>query len=127
MTSDAVKLARLQAKAEKERFRRELTMKMVTNPAALAIGGCVIVELLQHVSIAKIPATPGGFDWNIGPSFGFHGGKPPQDVRLLSDALGSAIEVGLIINLAGGFDQITNALKTGLQLPVVAGLLAAPK
>ncbi len=96
-------------------------MKALSNPAVVCIGGCIAVELLQHVSLGKTEGTPAGFSW--GSDFGYHSAKPPQDVRLISDVLGSAIEVGLIINLAGGLDQLTNALKTGFSLPVVAGLL----
>jgi hypothetical protein len=121
MISEAIKLERLRARnLRKERDREALT-KVLTHPATIAVATCIAVELLQRVSIGQTPAQPAGFSWGV--DIGFHPAKPAADVRLISDVLGSAIEVGAIINLAGGLDTITTALKTGLALPAVAGLL----
>lgn len=122
MTTEAVRLAKLQAKREEMAWQREMLGKALTNPATTCILGCIAVEMLQRVSIGKIPAQPARFSWGV--DIGFHPAKPAQDVRLISDVLGSAIEVGLIINLAGGLDTVANAFKVGVgSLAPIAGLI----
>lgn len=78
----------------------EQVSKLVSHPVIAMIGGCTIVELLQHISIDTIPATPGGFSWNP-LNFGFHPAKPAQEVALLSQPLGSAIEIAILLWGAG--------------------------
>lgn len=96
--------------------------KLITNPAVLAIGGCALVELLQRVSIDEKPSVPGHWSWGL--DIGWHSAKPAEDVRLFSDVLGSAIEAGLIINLAGGLEAVTSSGVSFLKgLSGLSGLI----
>jgi hypothetical protein len=106
-----------------EELVTDMVKALIANPAVVAIGGCIMVELLQRVSIPRkaVPGQPGGWSW--GSDIGYHfptTGSPAESVPLLSDLLGSALEVGLILNLAGGVDKITSL---GGGLAGLAGIL----
>lgn len=95
MQSEAVKLRKLEIK---EARRKEL-MSLLIHPVTIMVGGCAAVELLQHISLGDKPATPGYFSWGL--DIGWHSAKPAVEQRLISDALGTSIELAILLWGAG--------------------------
>jgi len=93
--NEALKLAKFHARQEE----KNRLLSLLSHPVTIMIGGCAAVELLQHISLGKQPAQPGYFSW--GTDIGWHSAKPAQEIALLSQGLGSAIEVAILLWGAG--------------------------
>lgn len=89
------------AKYESREHRRQLAYEavkgIVSHPVTLMIGGCALVEWLQHnIVLDRIPSTPGSWNWDL-PDFGWHFGRPAEEQKLFSQTLATMVEAGILM------------------------------
>lgn len=92
-----IALAKYQSKERRRQMAYEAVKGIVSHPVTLMIGGCALVEWLQHnIVLARTATVPGSWSWDL-PDFGWHFGKPGDDQKLFSQTLATMVEAGILM------------------------------
>lgn len=109
MTSDAIKLRRLEIKVDREKAQlaaaKDLARLIITNPVAEIVGGFVLIELLQRYPTSR--PIIGNWQGNLMET-GLAGIITAQQIAPLLPTMGEA--AGSLLKAAGPLTALLGAL-----------------